>query len=72
MTSQQASQLDVVDLSDTAYKTWVCLICGLTYDEQAGWPEEGLAPGTRWADVPDEWLCPDCGVAKSDFEMVAF
>ena len=31
---------------------------------------EGIAPGTRWADIPDDWECPDCGVAKADFEMV--
>jgi rubredoxin len=40
------------------------------YDEQAGLPEEGIAPGTLWADVPQEWTCPECGVGKSDFEMV--
>ena len=33
-------------------------------------PEEGIAPGTRWEDIPDTWVCPDCGVTKSDFEMM--
>ena len=50
--------------------TWICLICGWVYDEQAGDPSSGLAPGTLWADVPDTWLCPDCGVGKAEFEMV--
>ncbi|MBU0783308.1 MAG: rubredoxin [Gammaproteobacteria bacterium] len=51
-------------------KTYVCIVCGLTYDEAAGMPSEGIPAGTLWADVPADWLCPDCGVAKSDFEMV--
>lgn len=50
-------------------KKWQCLVCGFIYDETAGAPEEGLAPGTRWADIPEDWVCPDCGVAKSEFEM---
>lgn len=51
-------------------KTYLCIVCGFVYDEAAGWPEDGLAAGTRWADVPDSWACPDCGAAKADFEMV--
>jgi rubredoxin len=34
------------------------------------WPDEGIAAGTRWEDVPADWLCPDCGVGKLDFEMI--
>ncbi len=51
--------------------TYLCIVCGFVYDEAAGRPEDGIAAGTRWADVPDSWACPDCGVAKADFEMVA-
>jgi rubredoxin len=51
------------------YKTWMCLICGFIYDEAAGLPDEGLAPGTRWEDVPMNWTCPECGARKEDFEM---
>jgi rubredoxin len=51
-------------------KKWECIVCGFIYDEAAGLPEEGIAPGTRWADIPDDWECPECGVSKSDFEMV--
>ena len=50
--------------------TYLCIVCGFVYDEAAGRPEDGIAPGTRWADVPEDWACPDCGVAKSDFEIV--
>ena len=56
------------DVSDP--KTWMCLICGWIYDEAAGDPEHGLAPGTAWADVPINWTCPECGARKEDFEMV--
>jgi len=51
-------------------KKWECIVCGLIYDEKLGWPDDGIAPGTRWEDVPEDWLCPDCGVGKEDFEMV--
>lgn len=50
--------------------TWMCLICGWIYDEEAGLPEEGIAPGTKWADVPPNWVCPECGARKEDFEMI--
>lgn len=51
-------------------RTWMCLICGWIYDEEAGVPEEGIAPGTRWEDVPPNWVCPECGARKEDFELV--
>ena len=51
------------------FKVWVCLLCGFIYDESQGVPEMGIAPGTRWADVPDTFVCPDCSANKADFEM---
>ncbi len=51
-------------------KQWECIICGWIYDEAKGLPEEGIAPGTRWEDIADDWVCPDCLVGKNDFEMV--
>ena len=51
-------------------KVWECLVCGFIYEEALGLPDEGIAPGTPWEDIPDDWACPDCGVTKSDFEMV--
>ena len=51
-------------------KTWECIVCGFIYDESKGIPEDGIAPGTPFEQIPDDWSCPDCGVAKSDFEMV--
>jgi rubredoxin len=51
-------------------KKYMCLICGFIYDEALGRPEEGIPPGTKWADIPLSWRCPDCGSGKEDFEMV--
>ena len=47
-----------------------CNICGFVYDESTGDPEHGIAAGTHWEDVPESWECPECGVTKTDFEMV--
>lgn len=51
-------------------KKYMCLLCGYIYDESLGWPEDGIVPGTPWKDVPDDWLCPECGAGKSDFVMI--
>ena len=50
-------------------KTWQCVVCGFIYDEAKGIPKDGIPAGTRWEDIPADWSCPDCGVAKADFEM---
>jgi rubredoxin len=59
-----------IQMSEQPYKSWRCRTCGFIYEEESGAPEEGLAPGTRWAEIPDDWVCPLCGTAKSDFDMV--
>jgi len=48
----------------------MCVICGWIYVEADGCPEDGIEAGTKWADVPPNWVCPDCGARKEDFEMV--
>ncbi len=50
---------------------YVCTICGYTYDEKLGEEESGIAPGTLWADVPDDYVCPVCGATKDQFEIEA-
>lgn len=50
---------------------WECIVCGWVYDEAKGDPDNGVAPGTKWDDVPESWLCPDCCVGKEDFEVIA-
>lgn len=52
------------------YKVYMCLICGWIYNEELGAPDEGLPAGTRWEDVPINWMCPECEARKEDFEMV--
>ncbi len=51
-------------------KTWMCNICGWIYEEEKGCPEDNIAPGTKWEDVPVNWTCPECGARKEDFEMI--
>ena len=47
-----------------------CSVCGYIYDEDEGDPDSGVAPGTKWDAVPDDWVCPVCGVGKGDFEAL--
>ncbi len=47
---------------------YVCGVCGYVYDEEAGCPEAGIAPGTPWEEVPEDFECPLCGVGKDEFE----
>lgn len=50
-------------------KVWQCLTCDFLYEEAVGIPEEGIPPGTSWEDIPEDWVCPDCGMGKDDFVM---
>ncbi len=59
-----------VDFCECDFKKYECVICGFIYDEALGWPDDGIAPGTKWEDVPEDWMCPDCNISKYDFEMV--
>ena len=47
---------------------YVCSVCGWEYDEEAGYPDGGIEPGTAWEDVPEDFACPLCGVGKDQFE----
>jgi rubredoxin len=51
-------------------KKYRCLVCGHIYDPAEGDPETGVRPGTAFEDLPDDWICPDCGAVKADFEPV--
>lgn len=50
-------------------KKYVCTVCGYIYDEAEGCPEQGVAPGTKWEDVPEDFACPECGAGKDLFEF---
>jgi rubredoxin len=58
-------------MSGDDLQRYMCMGCGFLYDEALGLPEHGIRAGTRWDDIPDDWVCPDCGTPKSGFEMVA-
>ena len=53
-------------------KKYVCDICGYTYDEALGDPDNGIAPGTKFEDLPDDFVCPLCGVGKDSFSAEQF
>ena len=55
-------------LVEAVFRCFICRACGLVYDEAKGDADSGLAPGTRFDDIPDDWACPLCGVSKADFE----
>lgn len=46
---------------------YVCSLCGYVYDEAEGIPEEGIPAGTKFEDLPEDWVCPVCGATKDDF-----
>lgn len=48
-------------------KTYVCDVCGWVYDEAAGDLDNGIAPGTKFEDLPEDFVCPLCGVGKDQF-----
>ncbi|MFR2943076.1 MAG: rubredoxin [Christensenellales bacterium] len=48
---------------------YVCDVCGWEYDEEMGYPEGGIAPGTKWEDIPDDFECPLCSVGKDRFSV---
>jgi rubredoxin len=50
---------------------WECTVCGYIYDPAKGDPDNGVAPGTRFEDIPDTWVCPECGVTKDNFRKLA-
>ena len=49
---------------------WQCFYCGHVYDEAEGQPDAGVAPGTAFADLPDDWVCPGCAADKGDFQKL--
>ena len=57
-------------MSSESFQRWICDACGFIYDEARGDPDSGLAPGTRYADIPDDWQCPLCGLTKGDLRLL--
>jgi rubredoxin len=57
-------------LGGNGMKKYECKVCGYIYDPVEGDPDSGIAPGTAFEDIPDDWVCPLCGVGKDDFEAI--
>jgi rubredoxin len=55
---------------ENAMRKYQCTVCGYVYDPVEGDPDGGIAPGTAFEDIPDDWVCPVCGVEKMEFEPV--
>lgn len=53
---------------DQVMKKYECEVCGYIYDEEKGDPDNGIAPGTKWEDIPEDWVCPLCSVGKDQFK----
>jgi rubredoxin len=49
---------------------WECTVCGWIYDPEKGDPSQGVEPGTSFEDLPESWVCPECGAPKTLFEKV--
>jgi rubredoxin len=55
---------------DIIMAKYECMVCGYIYDEDIGDPDSGIEAGTKFADLPDDWVCPMCGAAKEDFSLI--
>ncbi len=57
-------------MEESIMKKYQCNVCGHIYDEVYGDPDSGIKPGTKFEDIPDDWVCPVCGVDKSNFSEI--
>ena len=64
------TKLDLILEEDIDMQKYVCDVCGYIYDPAVGDPDSGIAAGTAFEDIPEDWVCPVCGVTKSDFSVV--
>ena len=51
-------------------KKYICLVCSYEYNPEKGDPDSGIEPGTSFDDLPEDWVCPVCGVGKDQFEVM--
>lgn len=68
--SQLLVEFIIINLSERGrpMTKWSCTACGYVYDPAEGDPEQGVAPGTAFEDLPEDWVCPNCGLGKDNFE----
>ncbi len=65
-----AGKKNKIQRSYTIMTKYVCNVCGYVYDPEVGDPDSGIAPGTAFEDIPQDWVCPLCGVGKDDFSAM--
>jgi len=58
-------------IGEPAFRQYLCRYCGYVYDEAVGDPDSGIAAGTRYADLPEEWICPQCGATKEGLDLIS-
>jgi Rubredoxin len=61
------TKLFIKNLEEITMKKFVCSVCGYVYNPESGDPDNGIAPGTKFEDLPDDWTCPLCGAGKEEF-----
>lgn len=61
--------ITLIKIGGNIMKSYVCLVCGYVYDPAVGDEDNGIAPGTSFEDLPEDWVCPLCGVGKDQFEV---
>jgi rubredoxin len=57
-------------LQEEKMEKWECQVCGYIYDPDVGDPDNGVEAGTSFEDIPEDWVCPQCGASKDEFEAV--
>lgn len=60
-----------INLKKEIYEKYICTVCDYVYDPELGDPENGIEPGTSFEDLPEDWVCPLCGVGKEEFEKAS-
>jgi rubredoxin len=66
-TAEKEDQRVIINIEEEKMKKYVCGVCGYVYDPAKGDPENGIAKGTAFEDLPDDWTCPVCGASKDEF-----
>jgi rubredoxin len=64
----ESSNVSELTRGEREMKKYECIVCGYIYDPAEGDPDAGVEPGTAFEDLPDDWVCPECGVGKDEFE----
>jgi rubredoxin len=70
ITKTAASYIEEKKEAKPKVPKYECTVCGYIYDPELGDPDGGIKPGTPFEEIPDDWVCPVCGVSKSDFKIV--